>query len=188
MDIRDTFKTHMNYIVGCFFNNVGGSEVKLMDEMYKMIENDISINFDSQHFYLLKYELIDDNKLYFDIDCNNTPNDLLKMIINLIEHRRMEQNIKNKKYLIHFRIFKGKVYLEDKTNTLRIEAYLQLHNYIHNPFTTIRIDLVNRLLKLNNKLKNEAELDEDTIIQYKIQAYRVKAILRAIEGRTTQLS
>lgn len=187
MDVRDTLKTHMNYIVGCFFSNVGGSEELLMKEMYKLIENDISINFDSQHFYFLKYELIDSNKLFFEIDCNNTPKELLKMIVNLIELRRMEQNIKNKKYLIHFRVFKGKVYLEDKTNILRVEAYLQLHNYLRTPFTTIRIDLINRLLNLNNKLKNEENLEEIDVISYKIQVFRIKAILKAIEARTSLL-
>ena len=159
-----------------------------MNEMFKLVENDIGINFDSQQFYFLKYELIDDSKLYFNIDCDNTPKELLKMIIKLIELRRMEQNIKNKKYLIHFRVFKGKVYLEDKENTLRIEAYLQLHNYLRNPFTTIRIDLIKRLLNIKNKLKNEDEIDEDEIISCKIQEYRIKAILKAIEERTSLLS
>lgn len=187
MDVRDTLKLHMNYIVGCFYKNVGGCDDKIMDEMYTLIENDININFDSKYFYFLKYELIDTSKLKFDIDLNNTPKDLLKMIVNLIELQRMEQNIKNKAYLIHFRGFKGKVYLEDKENTLRIEAFLQLHNYIMQPFTTIRVYLIKKLLELKNKLKNDIE-DEDLYISYRVQQYRIMAILKAIEERTTLLT
>lgn len=184
MDVLKTLHLHMNYIVGCFFNNVGNDEKKVLDEIYKLIENDIGINFDSNKFYLLKYELIDSSKLYFDIDCDKAPHNLLKMIINLIELRRMEQNIKNKSYLIHFRKFKGKVYLEDKENTLRVEAYLQLHNYFRQPFV-IRVDLVKRLLLIKNKLRVESELSEDEIINYKIQEYRISTILESIEARTT---
>lgn len=187
MDIKETLKLHMNYIVGCFYKNVGSSDDKIMDEMYTLIENDIDINFDSKHFYLLRYELIEKTALKFDIDLENTPRDLLKMILKLIELQRMEQNIKNKLYLIHFRGFKGKVYLEDVDNTLRIEAFLQLHNYLVKPFINIRVFLIKKLLELNNKLKTTME-DEEQYINYKVQVYRIKAVLKAIESRTSLLT
>jgi hypothetical protein len=187
MDVKKILKTHMNHIVGCFFANVNGDETKIMDEMYKLIENDIDINFDSKHFYFLKYELIESSKLLFNIDLNTTPKELLKMIVNLIELQRMEQNIKNKAFLIHFRGFKGKVYLEDKENTLRIEAFLMLHNYLRTPFTTIRIFLVKKLLEIKNRLKDDT-IEENDYISCKIQEYRIMAILRAIEKHTTLLT
>jgi hypothetical protein len=186
MDVLETLKLHMNYIVECIFNNVGNDEEKVLDEMYSLICSDISINFDSKCFYLLKYEMLDISKLYFNIDYEKTPKDLLKMIINLIELRRMEQNIKNKSYLIHFRVFKGKVYLEDKSNTLRVEAYLQLHNYFRQPFM-VRLDLIKRLLNVRNKLRTPDDIEESEIINYKVQEYRIIAILKAIEERTALL-
>lgn len=188
MDVKDTLKLHMHYIVGCFYKNVGSSEDAIMDEMYKLIENDININFDSKYFYFLKYELTENSKLKFDIDLENTPRDLLKMITRMIELQRMEQNIKNKSYLIHFRGFKGKVYLEDKENTIRIEAFLQLHNYITNPFTTIRVYLIKKLLELRKELRHNIIEDSDEYISCKIQMYRIKAVLRAIEERTSLLT
>lgn len=184
MDVRDILRRHMNYIVGSIHSNVDSTTI--MDEMYKLIENDININFDSKHFYLLKYEMIDNTKLMFEIDLNNTPKELLKMIVNLIELQRMEQNIKNKSFLIHFRGFKGKVYLEDKDNTLRIEAFIQLHNYMRNPFM-IRIFLVEKLLDIRNKLKVTND-DETDFVLFKIQEYRILAILNAIEKRTINSS
>lgn len=189
MDVRDTLKLHMNYIVGCFFSNVGGDEALVMDEMYKLIENDIDINFDSKHFYILGYEFMESSQLKFDIDPERTPKALLKMIIKMIELQRMEQNIKNKQFLIHFRGFVGKVYLEDKENTLRIEAFLQLHNYLRRPFN-IRVYLIEKLLEIKNQLKQIMGTDNmsDECIRLKIHEYRIRAILRAIECRTSLLS
>lgn len=188
MDVRDTLNIHMNYIVGCFFKNVGGDESLIMDEMYKLIENDIGVNFDAERFFFLNYDKIDNSKLYFDIDCNSTPKELLRMITNMVELRRMEQNIKNKVNLIHFRGFKGKVYLETQEQTLRVEAYLQLHNYIRNPFATIRVDLIKRLLDIKEKMKNEDNAEETLIVSYRIQMYRLMVVLKAIEECTSQLS
>lgn len=181
-DILDILKNNSAHIVGNIFRNVQRNEETLLNEMYNMIVYDIDINFDSKSFYLLKYEFCNISKLYFDIDYKRTPKELLEMIIKLVEQRRMDQNIKNKLYLIHFRGFKGKVYLENQNNDLRRELFLQLHHFIREPLK-IRIFLLRKLLKVKNELKNKL-IDENEMIQLKIQEYRIKLILKSIEKQT----
>lgn len=177
MDVLETLKLHMGYIVGDIFSRVGPS--KFFDEMYNLIKHDIGINFDSSHFYLLNYKLIDENNVYFKIDQPFVPRGLLMMIRNLIKHSRMKENIKNSKYLIHFREFRDEVYLEDKENTLRVEAFMQMHQYVSHPIK-IRIYLINKLVSIKNKIKNGGS----DVIPLKIQLYRIEMILKAIEKNT----
>lgn len=183
MDVLEKLKIYMGYIVNCIFINSGNDEELFLNEMYKMIENDIEINFDSERFYLLEFKSIEFNNIYFNIDNFNTPLDLLVMIRDLIRHERMDENIKNHKYLIHFRKFKDNVFLEDKADSLRIEAYLQMHGFLRNPIK-IRIYLINKRVEIANKIKKME--DEDEIIQLKIQDYRIQNVLKAIEMRTIQ--
>lgn len=183
MDVLEKLKINMGYIVNCIFINSGNDEESFLNEMYKMMENDIGINFDSERFYLLEFKSIESNIIYFNIDNFNTPLDLLVLIRDLIRHGRMDENIKNKKYLIHFRKFKDNVFLEDKENSLRIEAYLQMHGFLRNPIK-IRIYLVNKRVEIANKMKKTQ--DEDEIIKLKIQDYRIVCVLKAIEKRTIQ--
>lgn len=185
MDVVGKLKINMGYIINCVFTNSGNDEETFLDDMYKMIEYDIGINFDSERFYLMDFKNMDSNIIYFNIDNFNTPLELLVMIRDLIKHGRMEENIKNKKYLIHFRKFKDNVFLEDKENTLRIEAYLQMHGFMRNPIK-IRIFLINKRVELMNRLKNAKATDEDEMIKLKIQEYRIACILKAIEKRTIQ--
>lgn len=182
MDVLEKLKINMGYVVHCVFVNCGNDENVFLDEMYKLIENDIGVNFDSERFYLLDFKINSSNIIYFDIDMFNTPLDLLVMIKDLIQHGRMDENIKNKKYLIHFRNFEGNVHLEDKNNVLRVEAYLQMHGFMRNP-VKIRVSLINKYVEILNKL-HEPTIEETALIRLKIQKYRVECILRAIEART----
>jgi hypothetical protein len=168
----------MGYIVGCVYNN---DPDNFLEEMYKMIEYEIGINFDSKTFYLMEYKKIDKNNIQFNIDDKFIPLDLLRMIRKLIRHSMMRVNIKNKKYLIHFKDFVNEVHLEDKCNTLRICAFLQMHNYVSTPIQ-IRIFLINKLVQVRTKLKDTSE----DMIRYKIQKYRLEVILKAIENNTIQ--
>jgi len=184
MDILEKLKINMGYIVNCVFINCENDESTFLTEMYKLVENDIGVNFDSERFYLLEFKMVDSNVVYFNIDYFNTPLELLIMIKELIQHGRMNENIKNKKYLIHFRNFEDNVFLEDRDSTLRVEAYLQMHNFMHNPIK-IRVFLINKCVDIKNKLKDPA-LEETTAIKLNIEKYRIECILHAIEARTIQ--
>lgn len=182
MDVLDRLKINMGYIIKCIYVNSGNDEALFLSELYKLIENDIGINFDSERFYLLDFKLNDSNIIYYDIDTFNTPLDLLVMIRDMIQHGRMDENIKNKKYLIHFRNFQDNVFLEDKENTLRVEAFLQAHSFMRNPIK-IRVFLVNKYVEILNQIKTP-EIDEVLLIKLKIQKYRIECIIHAIESRT----
>jgi hypothetical protein len=171
----------MGHVVGAVFASVNNDPKRFLDEMYKMIECDIGINFDSEHFYLMNYKENGNNVLFFNINDPLTPTELLIMIRDLAKHGRMKDNIKNKKFLIHFREYDGDVLLEDKENTLRVEAFMTMHQFFTNP-NDIRVFLVKKLIELKNKLP---KLDsQDDTIRYKIQLYRVETILKAIEANT----
>lgn len=185
MDVLGKLQINMGYIVGCVFANSGnGDEEVFLEAMFKMIEHDIGINFDSERFHLLDFRHNWNNIVYFDIDYFNTPLELLVMIRDLIKHGRMSENIKNKKYLIHFRDFKQNVFLEDKENTLRVEAFLQAHSFMRNPIK-IRIFLVNKYVSISNTLKDDKVFEVD-LIKLKIQLYRIECVLVEIEKRTIQ--
>ena len=181
MDVLNTLCLHMGYIVKCVFTRVENDEKKFLDEMYRMIEYDIGINFDSNQFFMMDYKKIDQNVIGFHINDPFIPVDLLVMIRNLIRHSRMKQNIKNKSYLIHFREFKDEIHLEDKENTLRVEAFMNMHQFMTNPLS-IRVYLIKKLVELKNKLKQAR--DNEAKIQCKIQMYRVETILKSIEKNT----
>lgn len=185
MDVLNTLKSNMSYIVGSVFANVNNDHDRFLDEMYKMIEFNIGINFDSSNFYLLDYTKLDQNMINFSIDDQFVPVELLIMIKNLIKHNRLKENIKNKKYLIHFRDFADEVMLEDKQNTLRVSAFIQMHKFFTDPIK-IRIFLINKLVGLQTELRNCGE-NNLRMIDYKIQIYRVKAVLKAIEKNTVLL-
>jgi hypothetical protein len=185
MDVLNRLVINMGYIIKCVFVNSDNDEDVFLDQMYKMIEYDIGINFDCERFYLMEFRNLDSNIIYFDIDNFCTPLELLILVRDLIKHGRMEENIKNKKYLIHFRKFYDNVYLEDKENTLRIEAFLQMHGFIRNPMK-IRIFLINKRVELMNRLKHTG--DEEELIKLKTEEYRIVCILKAIEKRTIQSS
>jgi hypothetical protein len=184
MDVLEKLKMNMGYTINCVFVNCGNDEESFLEEMFKLIENDIGVNFDSERFYLLDFKINDSNIIYFDIDFFNAPLDLLVMIKELIQHGRMDENIKNKKYLIHFRNFEDNVYLEDKNNTLRVEAFLQMHSFMRDP-TKIRVFLINKCVEIMNRLQ-DPDIEESALIRFKIQKYRTECVLRAIEERTIQ--
>lgn len=182
MDVLNTLKTNMGHIVTEIFTKCNDQE-EFLNEMYKLIEYDIDINFDSLYFYLLDYKQIENNKIYFDITNPHTPRQLLIMIRNLITHNRMKENIKNKNFRIHFRDFVDEVKLENKENTLRIEAFMQMHRLCKNPIT-IRIFLINKHNELIHKIKKTDDMND--IIQYKIHKFRIEQILKTIEMYTIQ--
>lgn len=191
MDVVEKLKLHMGFIVGVVFARVGNDEDEFLKEMYKMIECDIGINFDSEHFYLMDYKKVQDNLIYFDINSPHTPRDLLVVTRDLVKHSRMKENIKNKKYLIHFRDFKDEVYMEDKENTLRVEAFLRMHQFVRNVMK-IRIFLINKLVEIRNSIKNPSDDDDPSdcqreLIRRKIQRFRVETILKAIEANTVHV-
>lgn len=179
--MKHTLKMAMGFIVENVFINVGNDENQFLEELYKIVENEFNINFDSKRFYLLSYKLINTNKLFFVIDRNRTPHKLLTMILGLIVNRRMEENIKNKAYLIHFRDFRDNVHLEDDDNELRREMFVQAHGFVRNSMT-VRVFLVRKLLAIRNKLaKTGDENEELSLLQ---QQYRINCILGEIEAHT----
>jgi hypothetical protein len=174
----------MGHIVSEIYSRCKNQE-EFLDEMYKMILFDIGINFDSLNFYLMDYKKIEDNQIYFTITNPHTPRDLLVMIKNLITHSLMKENIKNKSFRIHFRDFVDEVKLEDKENTLRVEAYMQMHRLCTNP-TMIRIYLINKHTEICNAIKKLGDTEPDIaeLIQYRIHKFRIEQILKTIEMYT----
>lgn len=172
----------MGHIVTEIFSRCDTQE-EFLNEMYKMIEFDIGINFDSLRFYLLDYRKVDQNNIYFTITNPHTPRDLLVMVKNLITHCRMKENIKNKSFRIHFRDFIDEVHLEDKQNTLRTEAFMQMHKLCNNPII-IRIFLINKHTEIRNKIKKLNDGDITRLIQYRIHKFRIEQILKTIEMYT----
>jgi hypothetical protein len=186
MDVIEKLKLHMSFIVGSVFERVENDEIKFLEAMYKMVEYDISINCDPNHFYLMEYKKMNDNCIFFEINDPHIPLDLLVLTRDLIQHGRMKENIKNKKFFIHFRHFEDEVHLEDKENTLRVEAFMQMHKLVHNPIR-IRIFLIKKLLSIKNFIRNVAgdpSTSQKEMIQYKVHRYRVETILKAIEMNT----
>ncbi len=184
MDVLQTLKLHMGHIVTEIYSRCKDQN-EFLDEMYKMILFDIGINFDSLNFYLLDYKKIEDNQIYFDITNPHVPRDLLVMVKNLITHCRMKENIKNKNFRIHFRDFVDEVQLEDKENTLRIEAYMHMHNLCTNP-VIIRIYLIRKHDEVVNAIKKLGDTGNDIskLIQYRIHKFRIEQILKTIERYT----
>jgi hypothetical protein len=180
MDVLKTLSLYMRYITGGVFGAVGNDETKFLNELYKMIEYPIGINFDSKSFFIMTYKKNQDNIIGFDLTDPFIPVGLLIMTRNLVKNYRMKENIKNKSYRIHFREFRDEVYLEDSENTLRVEAFMSAHEYIINPIL-IRIFLINKLVQLRSSLKLE---DQIHMIQHKTQIHRVEVILKAIEMNT----
>lgn len=185
MDVLNTLKLHMGHIVTEIFSTCA-TQQEFLDEMYKIILFDIGINFDSKHFYLMDYKKLAENKIFFNITNPHTPRDLLVMIKNLICHGRMKENIKNKNFRIHFRDFSDEVQLENKENTLRVEAYMQMHKLCTNP-VLIRIYLINKHTDIRNKIKKLSLTDEERdtkLIQYRTHKFRIEQILNTIQRYT----
>ena len=185
MDVLQTLKLHMGHIVTEIFSTCNNQQ-QFLDEMYNIILYDIGINFDSHYFYLMDYKKLDQNKIFFDITNPHVPRDLLIMIKNLICHGRMKENIKNKKFRIHFRDFVDEVHLENKKNTLRVEAYMQMHKLCTNP-VLIRIYLINKHTDIKNKIKRLSMNDEEDItklIQLRTHKFRIEQILKTIQMYT----
>lgn len=178
MDVKLTLVNNMEYIVGAIIDEIGNDDI--LENMYEVITHNIDINFDSSYFYFFEYKQMLSSKIKFKIDMKKTPTPILKMLIDLIEYQRMNENIKNKLYMIHFRKFNDKVYLEDKNNTIRKHMFLQLHKYIDDD---IHVFLINKLTDLENKIKNIDDGDDDYVM-LKIQEYRCKTILLALEDHT----
>jgi hypothetical protein len=97
----------------------------------------------------------------------------------------MKENIKNKSFRIHFGDFVDEVKLEDKENTLRVEAYMQMHRLCTNP-TMIRIYLINKHTEICNAIKKLGDTEPDIaeLIQYRIHKFRIEQILKTIEMYT----
>lgn len=168
--MKETLCKNINFIVQHVFNACNTDE-EFLDEMFKLVENDIDINFDSNFFYILDYKLIDSNKLFFPINVNSTPIGLLQMILDLVESNLMTENIKNKSYLIHFRVYKNKTELETLDNCIRRSAFKAIGNFMLRSDKVI-IFLINKLTLIENvKQKTVQELT---------QIFRIKNILEAL--------
>jgi len=171
-DVKKVLVENMGYIVRSIVSAV--DEGSVLDAMYEIVEQNIDINFDSSHFYFFNYNTMGTTRVKFKIDMDETPKGILLMLIDLIENHRMDENIKNKLYNIHFRKLKDKVYLEDKHNTIRISMWRNLQTYYKED---IRVYLINKLTSIQNKIKNSS--DDEKVTQ-KVFEYRCKMILNAL--------
>jgi hypothetical protein len=185
MEVLKILKLHMGHIVTEIYSRCN-TQQEFLDEMYNIILFDIGINFDSQYFYLMDYKKLGQNNIYFNITNPHVPRDLLIMIKNLITHGRMKENIKNKNFRINFRDFIDEVKLEDKENTLRVEAYMQMHKLCTNS-VMIRIYLIGKHTELVNNIKKllfNTDHDVAKLIQFRIHKFRIEQILKTIQMYT----
>lgn len=179
MDVRDTLAIEIPYIVDCIFHNVENNPILLIESLYNMVTENISINFDSKNFYLTRYETRERTKLYFPLNKPSTPTRLVRMVLGLIRLGRMKQNIKNSDYLIHFRVFHDKVFLEDTSNTLRVRAFLEADRLIAPSMGAgyTASFLMSKLTKLRHRCVADSDVTDTVLIQ------RVIVIVSAVIER-----
>jgi len=187
MDVRDTLVKEMPYIVDSFFHNVEHNPILLVEALYDLVTENISINFDSKNFYLTRYETREKTKLHFPIDKTNTPTTLLRMVLGIIKLGRMKQNIKNSDYLIHFRVFQDKVFLEDTQNTIRVAAFLEADRLVTSSMGAgyTAAFLMSKLTKLKRDYVLRSEVSDAVLLERVIVIVSaiIKRILRDSESR-----
>jgi hypothetical protein len=97
----------------------------------------------------------------------------------------MKENIKNKNYRIHFRVFVDRVLLEDSENTLRKKAFIELHRYLYEPHK-IKVFLIKKLLKVRNEIVacgKDVE-DDDSFVRLLIIRRSLEIVIQEIEDCT----
>lgn len=184
MDVRRALVQEMPYIVNCIYRNVGHDAFALVNAFYQLAEETISVNFDSENFYLTRYENRETTKLHFPICKQDTPSFLVHMILDMIKLGRMKQNIKNSDYLIHFRVFHDKVFLEDPANTLRTEAFLEVDRVI-TPILGSGYTISFLMSKIT-ALQHQIVLKND--VAHTVLLERLSVIVRAIARRNLRYS
>jgi hypothetical protein len=156
------------------------TDQEFLDELFKLIDNDIDINFDSESFYFLSYKQLKTSKLYFPINRDDTPLDILEGLMEIIENNHMRENIKNKKYLIHFRNYKYRMNFEDSDNTIRKKLFLHASLQLDNP-SYIFTYFVRKLNEYENK-------DTTEHVELLTSIFRIKEILRTLFKHTKTLN
>jgi hypothetical protein len=97
------------------------SERNPLDMIYKTMNQDIWVHFDSAKFFIFK----DNDTVHIPINImTKTP--ILRMILWLIESRGMSENIRNAENRILFRVYKGNAKLDSSDNSLRNELWTSL--------------------------------------------------------------
>lgn len=155
------------------------TDQEFLDELFKLIDNDIDINFDSESFYFLSYKYLKTSKLYFPINREDTPLDILEGLLEIVENNHMRENIKNKKFLIHFRNYKYRMNFEDGDNSIRKALFLHASLQMDNP-PYIFTYLIRKLNEYENKDTNEN-------VGLLTSIFRIKAILRTLFKHTKSL-
>lgn len=177
MDVLNVLVNNMDYIINEIYSNVGTGDDDFMEELYKIVNNNINIHFDNRHFYFLEYKLIGKNKIFFRFNEDYTPKSIIEMVLDLINHKRMDENIKNKNYNIHFRVFKEKVALLDKENTIRCNMFLSAYKVMNEPYK-LRIFLMKKLLMIKSAI-SKFPSDFDLYVN---ESYIIKCIIKALDA------
>lgn len=151
MDVATTLIEHAPFIVDQIIHNVieRQDDKELFEAFYEVMEHEISIHFDSVSFYLTDYALVNETCVYFSLKPGLTPPALLHMTKGLIEHRRMDENIKNDNYRIHLRSFNELYALEDPDNSIRSALFQEL---VKRYPTSLRAFLARRLVDCEDKI------------------------------------
>ena len=56
------------------------SDQEYLEELFKLVHHDIDINFDSKHFYMIQYKYMNTHKLYFPVNEEDTPLEILEAV------------------------------------------------------------------------------------------------------------
>lgn len=188
-DVKKVLKDNMWYIVKDSFEEyqkaqgTDYNENEFLEEWYKIFLYDIDINFDRAQFFFLPYTA-EENVIKFNIS-DKMPLELKNMILYLIEHKLMKENIKNKNYRIHFRVFSDRMLLEDSDNTLRKKAFIELHRCLYDP-ENIKVFLIRKLLKVRNDIvvHGKDEEDDDKHVRLLIIKRSIETVIQEIEDCT----
>jgi hypothetical protein len=175
MDVKTNLLNDMNVIVSQIIKrNSFSTDYEIMNECFKLIENDIEMNFDSQKLYFLSYSMMDKHELYFEYFKNPTPG-ITSLIKSLIETNiRMSDNIKNKHHRIHFRVFKDNILLEDSENDFRVEFFKQLTMFLNQKEYLFKY-LMGKLLEYEKQIIDDQ--GNDTDIEPYVVLNRIQVIL-----------
>ena len=179
MEIKEILLENMNCIVKQIYNREENiSDMKYLESIYSLIENDIEMNIDSDKLYFLSYSLMDRHEIYFRYfkDLNTKILTLIESLI--IGDNRMLENIKNKHHRIHFRLFKDNVNLESPDNKIRIEFFFQSIRFLKDNESIFNF-LINKLLTLENKVKKQTEIKINDLVVIK----RLKIIISSLVKR-----
>lgn len=157
------------FLVEKMYENCNLRDDEFIAALLDLIDLDISINFDSKVFYMTSNLT---HPCRFNIE--DAPRAILCFIRRLITDKEMDENIKNKQYLIHFRDYVHKNELNASSDTIHCTLMLASAQRLSNA-TPLLNRLVQLLYDTHHALTQVHEDDEKVLLLKKIR--RIENVL-----------